>query len=88
MVNNSTKPIVRTMTGVVVSNKMKNAIVVEIERTVTHPKYKKIIRRSTKLHAQDTGNTAKIGDVVVLQQCRPVSKTIAWKLVEIKKHAV
>ena len=88
MVSNQAQKIVRTMSGVVISNKMKNAIVVEIERTVAHPKYKKIIRRSTKLHAQDIGNTAGMGDEVVLQQCRPVSKTIAWKLVEIKKHAV
>ena len=77
----------RTLTGVVVSNKMTNAIVVHVERRLKHPKYQKVIKRTTKVHAQDVGNTANIGDTVVIQECRPVSKTISWKLLDIKQRA-
>jgi len=78
---------VRTLTGVVVSNKMKDAIVVKVERSVPHPKYQKIVRKSTKMHVQDKGNTAGMGDVVVIRECRPISKTISWTLAEIKEWA-
>lgn len=75
----------RTLQGVVVSNKMKDTIVVMIERRVKHPKYHKYIQRSTKIHAHDVENTAGIGDVVVVQECRPLSKTKSWRLLEIKQ---
>ena len=78
-------PLTKTMTGTVISDKMKDTIVVLVERRVKHPKYGKIIKRSTKLHAHDAGNRAKIGDVVTIQECRPISKTKSWTLVEASK---
>ncbi len=75
----------RTLTGVVVSDKMEQSLVVKIERKVKHPKYKKYIRRSTKLHVHDKNNSASEGDVVVVRECRPLSKTKSWMLVEIKQ---
>ena len=75
--------VVRTVTGVVVSDKMDKTIVVQVERTVRHPKYEKILRKRTKLHVHDENSQAKIGQTVRIQECRPVSKTKTWKLVEI-----
>jgi len=74
---------VRTVTGKVVSDKMDKTIVVLVERSVRHPKYEKIIKRRTKLHAHDENQAAKMGQIVRIQECRPVSKTKTWKLVEI-----
>ena len=74
---------VRTVTCKVVSDKMDKTIVVLVERTVRHPKYEKIIKRRSKLHAHDENGAAKIGQMVRIQECRPVSKTKTWKLVEI-----
>ena len=73
----------RTLTGKVVSNKMDNSITVLIERLVKHPKYGKYIRRSTKLHAHDENNVCQEGDIVTIAECRPLSKTKAWRLVEV-----
>ncbi|NDC32047.1 MAG: 30S ribosomal protein S17 [Bacteroidetes bacterium] len=74
---------VRTVTGKVVSDKMDKTIVVLVERSVRHPKYEKIIKRRTKLHAHDENSSAKMGQMVKIQECRPISKTKTWKLVEI-----
>jgi len=74
---------VRTVTGKVVSDKMQKTIVVLVERSVRHPKYEKIIKRRTKLHAHDENSAAKIGQMVRIQECRPISKTKTWKLVDI-----
>ena len=70
----------RQLTGVVISDKADKTITVKIERKVKHPTYSKIIKRSTKVHAHDEGNTAKIGDVVTVQECKPYSKSKTWKL--------
>ena len=78
---------VRTLTGKVVSDKMDKSIVVLIERRVQHPLYGKSIRRSTKLHAHDESNTAKLGDVVTIKECRPMSKTKSWTLVSVIEAA-
>ena len=78
---------VRTLTGKVVSDNMEKSIVVLIERQVQHPLYGKLIRRSTKLHAHDENNTAKIGDVVTIKESRPMSKTKSWTLVEVVEAA-
>ncbi|HEX5361274.1 MAG TPA: 30S ribosomal protein S17 [Fluviicoccus sp.] len=77
----------RTLTGKVVSNKMDKSITVLIERRVQHPVYGKFIRRSTKLHAHDENNVCKQGDVVTIAECRPLSKTKAWTLVEVIESA-
>lgn len=73
----------RTLTGKVVSNKMDKSITVLIERLVKHPKYGKYIRRSTKLHAHDENNVCQEGDIVTIAECRPLSKTKVWRLVEV-----
>ncbi|HCT41430.1 MAG: 30S ribosomal protein S17 [Moraxellaceae bacterium] len=77
----------RTLTGKVVSNKMDKSITVLIERRVKHPVYGKYITRSTKLHAHDENNVCKEGDVVTIAECRPISKTKAWAVVEVVETA-
>lgn len=77
----------RTISGKVVSNKMEKSIVVLVERREKHPIYGKYVRRSSKIHAHDESNQCKIGDVVTIQETRPVSKTKAWKLVDIVERA-
>lgn len=73
----------RTMIGKVVSDKMDKTIVVMIERTVKHPKYGKIMKRRTKLHAHDENQVCQIGNTVKIRESRPLSKTKSWVLVEV-----
>ena len=73
----------RTMVGKVVSNKMTKTIVVMVERTVKHPKYGKMIKRRSKLHAHDENQVCQIGNVVKIKESRPLSKTKSWVLVEV-----
>jgi small subunit ribosomal protein S17 len=77
----------RTLTGRVVSDAMDKTITVLVERRVKHPLYGKFIRRSTKIHAHDEANACNGGDWVTIEQCRPLSKTKAWRLVEIVEKA-
>jgi small subunit ribosomal protein S17 len=79
---------VRTVTGRVISDKMEKSAVVLVERRVPHPLYGKYIRRSTKLHIHDENNECKEGDTVTIQECRPVSRTKCWKLVEVVERPV
>ncbi len=78
-----TSKVVRTLTGRVLSAKMDKTITVLIERKVKHPKYGKYIRRSTKLHAHDESNQCRANDWVMIEECRPLSKTKAWRLHKI-----
>ncbi|MFJ6651249.1 30S ribosomal protein S17 [Microbacterium sp. NPDC091313] len=73
--------------GYVVSDKMDKTIVVEVEDRVKHPLYGKVIRRTSKVKAHDEGNTAGIGDLVVINETRPLSATKRWRLVEIVEKA-
>jgi small subunit ribosomal protein S17 len=73
----------RTMVGKIVSDKMQKTVVVMVERTVKHPKYGKIIKRRTKLHAHDEQQIGKIGNVVRIRESRPLSKMKSWILVEV-----
>ena len=73
----------RTLQGLVVSDKMNKSITVQIERKVKHPLYGKYIRRSTKVHAHDENNECQIGDVVVVEQCRPLSKLKKWRFIKL-----
>ena len=73
--------------GYVVSDKMEKTIVVEVEDRKKHPKYRKVVRRTTKLKAHDEQNTAGIGDRVLLMETRPLSATKRWRLVEILEKA-
>lgn len=77
----------RTVTGRVISNKMDKSITVLVERREKHPIYGKYVSRSTKLHAHDEKNECKEGDLVAISECRPYSKTKAWRLVEIIEKA-
>ena len=73
----------RTMVGKVVSDKMDKTIVVMIERTVKHPKYGKIMKRRSKIHAHDEDQVCQIGNTVKVRESRPLSKTKSWVLVEV-----
>ena len=70
----------RIMRGVVVSDKMDKSVVVNVERRTQHPLYKKFIRRSKKYVAHDENNACKAGDVVQIQECRPISKRKNWEV--------
>lgn len=80
---NETTKTTRVVTGKVVSNKMDKSATVLIERREKHPVYGKYIRRSSKLHIHDAENACQEGDVVTIEQCRPLSRTKSWRLVEI-----
>ena len=71
----------RVLTGVVTSDKADKTITVRVERKVKHPLYGKVIKRATKVRAHDEGNTASIGDIVSVKECRPISKSKTWVLV-------
>ena len=77
----------KTRRGYVVSDKMDKTIVVEVEDRVKHPLYGKVIRRTSKVKAHDEGNTAGIGDLVLINETRPLSATKRWRLVEIVEKA-
>lgn len=81
MVNSETTG--RTIVGKIVSDKMQKTIVVMVERTVRHPKYGKIMKRRTKLHAHDENQIGKIGNTVKIRESRPLSKMKSWVLVEV-----
>lgn len=78
---------IRTVQGRVVSNKMDKSITVVVERFVKHPIYGKFIKRSTKLHAHDENNVCQEGDTVTLRECRPISKSKTWTLVDVVEKA-
>ena len=73
----------KTKSGVVTSDKMDQTVTVLIERKIKHPLYKKYIKKSTKIHAHDPENKCQQGDLVKIAECRPISKTKSWKVVEI-----
>lgn len=70
-------------TGEVVSDKMNKTIVVRVERRFRHPKFKKVVTQFKKFYAHDEKNEAKVGDVVRIQETRPLSKTKSWQLLEV-----
>jgi small subunit ribosomal protein S17 len=77
----------RTLTGRVISDKRDRTVSVMIDRQVRHPVYGKYIRRSSKLHVHDENNECKLGDKVSIRQCRPLSKTKAWTLVQVLERS-
>jgi small subunit ribosomal protein S17 len=79
--------IVRALTGRVVSDKMDKTVTVLVERRVKHPLYGKVIRRSKKYHAHDENNEYHEGDLVVIEECRPISKTKAWRVTKLVEKA-
>ena len=78
----------RQVNGIIVSNKMDKTVVVEVERLVKHPLYKKYIRRRNKFTAHDNDNACGIGDRVEITESRPLSKTKRWRVSRIIEKAV
>ena len=79
----ATNKVVRTLSGRVVSDKMDKTVTVLVERKVKHPLIGKVIRRSNKFHAHDETNECKEGDLVVIEEKRPLSKTKTWKVSKV-----
>ena len=83
----TTQEIKRTQTGRVVSNKMDKSVTVLLERQIKHPLYGKYIKRSTKVRAHDEDNSCGEGDKVLIAECRPLSKSKSWRVIEILERA-
>ncbi len=73
--------------GVVVSDARDKTVTVEVPTSYTHPRYDKVVRRSTRLHAHDEANEARVGDTVRIVETRPLSKTKRWRVAEIVERA-
>jgi small subunit ribosomal protein S17 len=83
----STDAVKRTQTGRVVSNKMDKSVTVLLERQIKHALYGKYIKRSTKVRAHDEDNSCGEGDKVLIAECRPLSKSKSWRVIEILERA-
>ena len=83
----TTQEFKRTQTGRVVSNKMDKSVTVLLERQIKHALYGKYIKRSTKDQAHDEDNSCGEGDKVMIAECRPLSKSKSWRVVEILERA-
>jgi len=81
------RKVARQLTGRVVSDKMDRTVTVLIERRVTHPLYGKIVTRSKKYHAHDETNECKEGDLVTIEECRPISRTKNWRVTKLVEKA-
>jgi len=84
---NQTEKVVRTLSGRVVSDKMDKTVTVLVERKVKHPLIGKVVRRSKKFHAHNENNEAREGDLVVIVESRPLSKTKTWTVSKIVEKA-
>jgi len=80
------RPTRKSRVGVVFFDKMDKTIVVGVVRRVPHPKFRKIVKKTTKLYAADDAGEAKVGDRVRVMESRPLSKLKRWRLVEVLKH--
>ncbi len=74
--------------GVVTSNRMRKTVVVSVERIVMHPKYKKYLKRRTKMKAHDEKNECRLGDRVLIVECRPLSRDKRWRVSQVLERAV
>jgi small subunit ribosomal protein S17 len=81
------KPIIQTLTGRVVSDKMNKTVTVLVERRVKHALYGKVVTKSSKYHAHDENNEAKQGDLVEIEACRKLAKTKAWRVKRLLEKA-
>jgi len=77
----------KTRIGTVVSNRMNKTVVVAVERLLRHPRYKKTIKKTSKLYAHDENNECKIGDTVWVMESRPLSKLKRWRVFQVAKKA-
>jgi len=78
----------KTQTGIVISDKMDKTVVVQVDRLVRHPVYKKYVRRRARYNAHDENNACQKGDRVLIRECRPLSKTKRWHVSQIVEKAV
>ena len=78
----------KTKVGSVISNKMDKSVVIQVERLIRHKLYGKYIRKSVKYMADDPNNVCNIGDVVLIEECRPLSKNKRWRVHSVVKQAV
>ena len=83
----STRGVPKELTGFVVSNKMDKTIVVEVPRRVRHAEYKKYVATRKRYKAHDEKNECQVGDLVVIHECRPLSREKRWRLGEIRRRA-
>ena len=77
----------RILNGIICKANNKNTVVVEVERTFKHPIYKKYIKRSKKYHAHDDTDALKVGDKVMIEETRPISKLKTWKVINNEKKS-
>ena len=77
----------RQLTGRVVSDKMQKTVTVLVERRVKHPLYGKFITRSSRYHAHDEARECKEGDLVLIEECRPIAKTKSWRVIQLVQKA-
>jgi small subunit ribosomal protein S17 len=77
----------RERQGVVVSDKMEKTIVVQVTTVKPHAEYKKVVRRTSRLKAHDENNEARIGDTVLVRECRPLSRDKTWRLIKVLQRA-
>ena len=77
----------RAVRGSVISARMDKSITVLVVRQFKHPLYKKYIRRSTRLHAHDESNDCREGDTVLIEECRPLSKTKSWRVIRVLERS-
>lgn len=84
---NQTEKVVRSLSGRVVSDKMDKTVTVLVERKIKHPLIGKIVRRSKKFHAHDENNECREGDLVVIEESRPLSRTKTWRVSKIVEKA-
>jgi small subunit ribosomal protein S17 len=87
MTEQTQKPLKNEKVGQVVSTKTAKTIVVEVSRRVPHPLYKRIVKKRKKFHAHDEEGSAKMGDIVRITECRPLSRMKHWRLVEVVRRA-
>ena len=83
----STRGLSKERSGLVVSDRMQKTVVVAIERTVLHPKYKKHLRRQTNVKAHDEANECHVGDRVLIVECRPLSRDKRWRVSKVLERA-
>jgi len=83
----STRGLRKERSGVVVSDRMQKTVIVSVERTVMHPKYKKYLKRRTRVKAHDESNQCRVGDRVVISESRPLSRDKRWRVSKILERA-
>jgi small subunit ribosomal protein S17 len=83
----NTRGLTKERNGVVISDRMQKTVVVSLERTVMHPRYKKVLRRRTRVKAHDESNQCHIGDRVLIVECRPLSRDKRWRVSKVLERA-